>query len=96
MAEAKQELIKKIKATTAEFGDLLKAENWDDAFEAGRKLNDLLKSEETDNLTKKEMDSLHFDEIKNQLKKYWFINGEFRKCRGALLKKGDKFLELSN
>lgn len=55
-----------------------------------------MKSEEIDNLTGKELKETSIEGIKEQLKKYWWANGEMRKYQGVLRKRGQMFSDYAN
>lgn len=89
---SKTQVVKTIRKDVETFAEALKAEKWDDAWEAGMSLNSYLKSEEVQELSESDLKGIDMSALKSELAKYFYINGEFRKCRGALLKKGDKLL----
>lgn len=96
MAETTKAFVKKIKGTSQELGELLQANKFEEAFDVANKLNNLLKSEEIDNLTGKELKETNIEGIKEQLKKYWWANGEMRKYQGLLRKYGQMFSDYAN
>ena len=94
--EQLESVLKKIKAVTDAFGEALSTDNWEDAFQNAMQLKDLIKDEALQDLTGREMEQHNIPEIEAELKKYWYFNGEMRKCQGALRKKGQKFIEFAN
>lgn len=92
MSEEKKATIKAVKTVAQEFGEHLQNRHWDEAFEAGGRLNTLLKNEEVKNLTDAEKEKEGFHVIQDNLRKYFFWSGELRKAEGALVAKGKNIL----
>ena len=88
----KKQVVKTIRKDVETFAEALKSENWNNAFEVGMSLNQFLKTEEVQALAEADLKDIDIKTLKSELAKYFYINGEFRKCRGALIKKGDKLL----
>lgn len=96
MAEDKKQLIKKIKGTSQEFGELLKSNKFEEAFDIANKLNALLKDDQLNDFTGRELAEVGISDMQDELKKYWWANGEMRKYQGILRKRGGRFSELAN
>lgn len=96
MAENKKELIKKIKGTSQEFGELLQSNKFEEAFDIANKLNTFLKDDQLNDFTGRELSEVGILEMQEEMKKYWWANGEMRKFQGILRKRGSRFSELAN
>ncbi|WP_195405286.1 hypothetical protein [Streptococcus constellatus] len=96
MAETKEQFIKQVKGTSSELGELLQARKFEEAFDVAQRLNNLLKSDDLKELTGKELAETGIEEIQEELRKYWWANGEMRKFQGILKVRGEKFSDLAN
>ena len=76
MAEDKKQLIKKIKGTSQEFGELLQSNKFEEAFDIANKLNTLLKDDQLNDFTGRELSEAGISDMQDELKKYWWANGE--------------------
>lgn len=91
MSENTKTFVKKFNTTLNTLGESLKSAKFDEAYDASVTLNDLIKDEDqVASLSDK--DKVRVLEVKEILRKYSFLNREFRKYRGSLVKKGDEFL----
>lgn len=93
--EEKTVYLNNVKKTTAQLGELLNAENWEEADELSSSLKELLKAQ-PDDLTRGDMEYYHLDDIASELRKLWYCNKERKKFTGALRKKGPKFMDFAN
>ena len=89
-------LLKQLKGTSQEFGELLKSNKFEEAFDIANKLNALLKDDQLNDFTGRELAEVGISEMQDELKKYWWANGEMRKYQGILRKRGGRFSELAN
>ena len=89
---AKQTIFeKKIKSVSLQLGELMKANNDKEAWTKAGELNSLLKNEEAEKLP---LDFL--DQIRSELRSYYYINGEINKLHKQLYAKGNKLIELAS
>ena len=89
---AKQTIFeKKIKSVSLQLGELMKANNDKEAWTKAGELNSLLKNEEVEKLP---LDFL--DQIRSELRSYYYINGEINKLHKQLYAKGNKLIELAS
>ncbi|RLU51371.1 conjugal transfer protein [Streptococcus iniae] len=89
---ANQSLIeKKIKATSLELGELMKAHNDKEAWTKAGELNHLLKNEEAEKLAPELL-----EQIRAELRGYYYVNGEINKLHKQLYAKGNKLIELAS
>lgn len=90
--EEKEVYLKNVKKTSVKLGELIQQENWDEADKVSSDLNELLKAQ-PDDLTRGEMVKYHFEEMSQELRKFWYFRKELLKTLGALSKKGERFVE---
>ena len=76
MAEDKKQLIKKIKGTSQEFGELLQSNKFEEAFDIANKLNTLLKDDQLNDFTGRELSEAGISDMQDELKKYWWANAK--------------------
>ncbi|MED5805478.1 hypothetical protein VYI00_07785 [Streptococcus anginosus] len=96
MAETTKTFIKQVKGTSSELGELLQANKFEEAFDASQRLNNLLKSEQFEELTGKQIKESGLEDIQSELKKYWWANKEMRRFQGVLRGRGKALSELAN
>lgn len=87
----KTQFEKKVCQLSYEFGELLKKKDHNQAWTKAGELNALLKKEEA-----KQLKQDLVEQLQNELRGYYFINGEIEKANKRLYAKGSKFIELSN
>ena len=89
---ATQSLIeKKIKATSLELGELMKAHNDKEAWTKAGELTHLLKNEDAEKLAPELL-----DQLRSELRGYYYVNGEINKLHKQLYAKGNKLIELAS
>ena len=90
-------VVKKIKSVVVELGENLKANRFDEAYENANILKKKKKNELLLEMTGKELEQeLHFEELKQTLKRYWYNNKQKRMYEGGLRKNGEVLLSLLN
>ena len=87
----KTQFEKKVCQLSYEFGELLKKKDHNQAWTKAGELNALLKKEEV-----KELKQDLVEQLQNELRGYYFINGDIEKANKRLYAKGSKFIELAN
>lgn len=87
----KTQFEKKIGKTSYELGELLKKKDHNQAWTKAGELNALLKKEEA-----KELKPELIEQLQNELRGYYYLNGEIEKANKRLYAKGTKLIELSN
>lgn len=89
---ATQSLIeKKIKAASLELGELMKAHNDKEAWTKAGELNHLLKNEDAEKLAPELL-----EQLRSELRGYYYVNGEINKLHKQLHAKGNKLIELAS
>ncbi len=94
MTVENKKIVKEIKKVALEFSENLVNRAWDAAFDSSQVLNTLLKSGELGELTGNELETLGISAIKDNLRKYFYFNGEVRKFQGAMVAKGKQIQEV--
>lgn len=87
----KTQFEKKICQTSYELGELLKKKDHNQAWTKAGELNALLKKEEA-----KELKPELIEQLQNELRGYYYLNGEIEKANKRLYAKGTKLIEVSN
>lgn len=87
----KTQFEKRIGQTSYELGELLKKKDHNQAWTKAGELNALLKKEEA-----KELKPEIIEQLQNELRGYYYLNGEIEKANKRLYAKGTKLIELSN
>lgn len=90
--EEKEVYLKNVKKTAVKLGELIQQKDWEEANKVSTDLGELLKAQ-PDDLTRGEMAKNHFEEMFQELRKFWYFRKELLKIEGALRKKGDRFVE---
>lgn len=94
--EEKQAEVKKLKKVVYEMGDNLTNNNFEEAFQLANELKTILEGDIIQELSLKEANELNIEEIKTQLKRYWYNNRQMRMFAGGLRKNGSTLMELVN
>lgn len=94
--EEKQAEVKKLKKVVYEMGDNLTNNKFEEAFQLANELKTILEGEILQELTMKEANELHIEDIKTQLKRYWYNNRQMRMFAGGLRKNGATLMDLVN
>lgn len=94
--EEKQAEVKKLKKVVHEMGDNLTNNNFEEAFQLANELKATLEGDIIQELSLKEANDLHIEEIKTQLKRYWYNNRQMRMFAGGLRKNGNTLMDLAN
>lgn len=94
--EEKQAEVKKLKKVVHEMGENLTSNNFEEAFQLANDLKAILEGEILQELTMKEANELHIEDIKTQLKRYWYNNRQMRMFAGGLRKNGATMMDLVN
>lgn len=80
-----------IRRQALELGELLKANNTKEAWTKAGELNAMLKKEEAQQVTPELC-----DQLRQELRGYYYVNGELNKLHKQLYAKGNKLIDLSN
>lgn len=94
--EEKQAAVKKMKNAVHNMGENLASNNFEEAFQLANDLKAILEGEIIQELSLKEANELNIEEIKTQLKRYWYNNRQMRMYAGGLRKNGATLMELVN
>ncbi|WP_431770643.1 hypothetical protein [Streptococcus gallolyticus] len=94
--EEKQAEVKKLKKVVHEMGDNLTNNNFEEAFQLANELKTILEGDIIQELSLKEANELHIEDIKTQLKRYWYNNRQMRMFAGGLRKNGATMMDLVN
>lgn len=94
--EEKQTEVKKLKKVVHELGENLTNNKFEEAFQLANELKTILEGEILQELTMKEANELHIEDIKTQLKRYWYNNRQMRMFAGGLRKNGATLMDLVN
>lgn len=94
--EEKQVEVKKLKRVVHEMGENLASNKFEEAFQLANELKTILEGEILQELTMKEANELHVEDIKTQLKRYWYNNRQMRMFAGGLRKNGATMMDLVN
>lgn len=94
--EEKQTEVKKLKKVVHEMGDNLTNNNFEEAFQLANELKTILEGDIIQELSLKEANELHIEDIKTQLKRYWYNNRQMRMFAGGLRKNGATMMDLVN
>lgn len=94
--EEKQAEVKKLKNVVHNMGENLASNNFEEAFQLANELKTILEGEILQDLTMKEANELHIEDIKTQLKRYWYNNRQMRMFAGGLRKNGATMMDLVN
>ena len=94
--EEKQAEVKKLKNVVHNMGENLASNNFEEAFQLANDLKAILEGEILQELTMKEANELNIEEIKTQLKRYWYNNRQMRMFAGGLRKNGATMMDLVN
>ena len=94
--EEKQVEVKKLKKVVHEMGDNLTNNNFEEAFQLANELKTILEGDIIQELSLKEANELNIEEIKTQLKRYWYNNRQMRMFAGGLRKNGSTLMDLVN
>ncbi|BAN92711.1 hypothetical protein ACR9FV_08170 [Streptococcus dysgalactiae subsp. equisimilis] len=74
-----------------ELGELLKAHNTKEAWTRAGELNAMLKKEDAQQVAPELC-----DQLRQELRGYYYVNGELNKLHKQLYAKGNKLIDLSN
>ena len=77
-------------------GDNLTNNNFEEAFQLANELKTILGGDIIQELSLKEANELNIEEIKTQLKRYWYNNRQMRMFAGGLRKNGSTLMDLVN
>lgn len=80
-----------IRHQALELGELLKANNTKEAWTKAGELNAMLKKEEAQQVAPELC-----DQLRQELRGYYYVNGELNKLHKQLYAKGNKLIDLSN
>lgn len=94
--EEKQTEVKKLKKVVHEMGDNLTNNNFEEVFQLANELKTILEGDIIQELSLKEANELNIEEIKTQLKRYWYNNRQMRMFAGGLRKNGSTLMDLVN
>ena len=94
--EEKQAEVKKLKKVVHEMGESLANNKFEEAFQLANELKTTLEGDIIQELSLKEANDLHIEEIKTQLKRYWYNNRQMRMFAGGLRKNGNTLMDLVN
>ena len=94
--EEKQAEVKKLKKVVHEMGDNLTNNNFEEAFQLANELKTILEGDIIQELSLKEANELNIEEIKTQLKRYWYNTRQMRMFAGGLRKNGSTLMDLVN
>ena len=85
-----------MKKVVHEMGDNLTNNNFEEAFQLANELKTILEGDIIQELSLKEANELNIEEIKTQLKRYWYNNRQMRMFAGGLRKNGSTLMDLVN
>lgn len=94
--EEKQAEVKKLKNVVHNMGENLASNNFEEAFQLANELKTILEGDIIQELSLKEANELNIEEIKTQLKRYWYNNRQMRMFAGGLRKNGTTLMDLVN
>ena len=94
--EEKQVAVKKLKQVVHDMGENLASNKFEEAFQLANELKTILEGEILQELTMKEANELHTEDIKKTLNRYWYNNRQMRMFAGGLRKNGTTLLDLVN
>lgn len=94
--EEKQAEVKKLKNVVHNMGENLASNNFEEAFQLANDLKAILEGEILQELTMKEANELHIEDIKKTLNRYWYNNRQMRMYAGGLRKNGTTLVDLVN
>lgn len=94
--EEKQAEVKKLKNVVHNMGENLVSNNFEEAFQLANDLKAILEGEILQELTMKEANELHIEDIKKTLNRYWYNNRQMRMFAGGLRKNGTTLVDLVN
>lgn len=94
--EEKQAEVKKLKNVVHNMGENLASNNFEEAFQLANDLKAILEGEIFQELTMKEANELHIEDIKKTLNRYWYNNRQMRMFSGGLRKNGATLMDLVN
>ncbi|SER45235.1 hypothetical protein [Streptococcus gallolyticus] len=94
--EEKQAEVKKLKNVVHNMGENLASNNFEEAFQLANDLKAILEGEILQELTMKEANELHIEDIKKTLNRYWYNNRQMRMFAGGLRKNGTTLVDLVN
>lgn len=94
--EEKQTEVKKLKNVVHNMGENLASNNFEEAFQLANDLKAILEGEILQELTMKEANELHIEDIKKTLNRYWYNNRQMRMFAGGLRKNGTTLVDLVN
>lgn len=94
--EEKQTEVKKLKNVVHNMGENLASNNFEEAFQLANDLKAILEGEILQELTMKEANELHIEDIKKTLNRYWYNNRQMWMFAGGLRKNGTTLVDLVN
>ena len=94
--EEKQVAVKKLKQVVHDMGENLASNKFEEAFQLANELKTILEGEIIQELTMKEANELHIEDIKKTLNRYWYNNRQMRMFAGGLRKNGSTLMDLVN
>lgn len=94
--EEKQAEVKKLKKVVHEMGENLASNKFEEAFQLANDLKAILEGEIIQELSLKEANELHIEDIKKTLNRYWYNNRQMRMFAGGLRKNGATMMDLVN